>query len=96
MHVSLQESAQARDGLGVKARRLGEKRPYFEGMSIPTHSVSTRKLVQREQIIDRDNDRYYEQVTDYDTGEVIHFNEEPLSKHVGHGTAKPRKPPNAS
>jgi hypothetical protein len=54
--------------------------------------VSRQKLVHREQIIDRDNDRYFERVTDYETGEVIHMNEEPLSKHVLRGTAKPKKP----
>lgn len=39
-------------------------------------------------LIDRDNDLYREEVTDPETGEVIHFCEEPLSEHRGHGTAK--------
>ena len=95
LYVSLHDTAHARDGIGLKAKRAGEKRPYFESKSIPTHSDSRQKLVHREQTIDRENDRYFEQVTDYESGEVIHLNEELLSKHIGHGTAKPKKPQNA-
>jgi len=95
VHVSVHKVAHARDGIGVKAKRPGDKRPYFESRGVPAHSVSRQKLVHREQIIDRENDLYYERVTDYESGEVIHLSEEPLSEHVGHGTAKPKKPPNA-
>jgi hypothetical protein len=42
-------------------------------------------------VIDRDNNRYFEMVTDYESGEIIHHCEEPLSEHQGHGSAKPKK-----
>jgi phage FluMu protein Com len=46
------------------------------------------KWMAKERIIDKDNDQYKEVVIDPATGEVVHYNEEPLSKHFGHGYAK--------
>ena len=46
------------------------------------------KWFKKERIIDRENDRYYEKFTDPDTGVVTRFCDEPLSQHVGHGSAK--------
>jgi hypothetical protein len=80
-----------RGGLGMKAKHLCEKRPHIETKDLPDHSTSRDKLVHREQIIDRENDLYFEQVTDYESGEVIHEIEEPLSQHLGHGTDKKDK-----
>jgi hypothetical protein len=39
-------------------------------------------------IVDRQNDRYFEQVRDIETREVIHEVDEPLSEHRGHGSAR--------
>jgi len=47
-------------------------------------------LVRHERLIDRRANRYFEQVSAYDSGEVIHHCDEPLTEHRGHGTA--RKP----
>ena len=90
-HVSISESVVARDGFGVKAKRSGEKKPYIEEMAVPDYSRSLEKVVHRERVIDRDNNRYFEKITDYESGEVIHHCEEPLSQHQGHGNAKPKK-----
>jgi hypothetical protein len=90
-HVSISESVVARDGVGVKAKRAGEKRPYIEDMAVPDYSRSLEKLVHRERVIDRDNDRYFEKISDYESGEVIHHCEEPLSQHQGHGNTNPKK-----
>jgi hypothetical protein len=90
-HVSISETVVARDGIGMKAKRPGEKRPFVEDRAMPDFSRSKGKLVHREQVIDRDNDRYFERVTDYESGEVIRHCEEPLSQHGGHGFAKEKK-----
>lgn len=90
-HVSISESVTARDGIKVKAKHAGEKKPYIEDLSIPDHSRSLGKVVHRARVIDRDNDRYFEKITDYESGEVIHHCEEPLSQHRGHGNTKPKK-----
>lgn len=85
------EKVTVRDGFSTKAKRPGEKRPHHETIAVPDHSISRDKLVYREQIIDRENDRYFERVTDYQSGEVIHECEEPLSRHLGHGADKKEK-----
>jgi hypothetical protein len=87
----IEETIILRDGLGMKAKRPGESRPYMEDKAMPSVSHRLGKHVLREQVIDRDNNRYFEKVTDYDSGEVIHHNVEPLSKHRGHGSAKVKK-----
>ena len=90
-HVSISETVVARDGIGVKAKRAGEKKPYIEDLAVPDYSRNLDKVVQRERVIDRDNNRYFEKITDCESGEVIHHCEEPLSQHQGHGNAKPKK-----
>lgn len=87
-NVSIMETAVARDGISLKAKRPGQKKPYVEEMSTPDYSRSRGKHVHRQRVIDRDNDHYLEKITDYETGEVIHHFEEPLSQHQGHGDAK--------
>ena len=89
--VSIEERATARDGNGMKAKRQGQKRPFVESISLPNQSKILGKLVHHERLIDRDNDLYFERVTDYETGKVIHEQAEPLSQHVGHGSAKKRR-----
>ena len=86
--ISLMETLVARDGYGFKAKRLTQKKPYVEGLSRPDYSYSRGKLVHLQRLIDRDNDQYLEKITDYETGEVIHHCDEPLSRHQGHGDAK--------
>ena len=90
-HVSITDTMVARDGLGIKAKRPGEKRPFIEDKAMPDFSQSRGKVVLRKQVIDRDNDKYFESVTDYESGEVIHHRDEPLSEHRGHGSAKAKK-----
>jgi hypothetical protein len=49
---------------------------------------ATSKWNKKERIIDRENDRYLEKITDAETGAVTRLCDEPLSHHVGHGSAK--------
>ncbi|HHS7810286.1 hypothetical protein [Pseudomonas putida] len=60
--------------------------------------LSTRlgRYVDKERVLDKDNDRYMEIVTDPLTGEVLRHCEEALSVHQGHGSAKtkPSEPVN--
>lgn len=87
-NVSITENIIVRDGYGLKAKRPGQKKPYVEELSMPDYSYSREKQVLKQRVIDRDNDQYFEKVTDYETEEVIHHCEEPLSQHQGHGDAK--------
>jgi hypothetical protein len=45
----------------------------------------TGKWNHLKRIIDHANDLYEKVVTDPETGEVVHFQKEPLSQHRGHG-----------
>jgi hypothetical protein len=96
IHASIVESVTIRDGLAVKAKRQGEKKPFIEDMGVPSFSHSLQKVVHRHRVIDRDNDLYVERVTDYETGEIIHECQEPLSSHVNHGSAKKKSGTNGA
>lgn len=91
VHVNIVERVIACDGLGLKGRRPGQKKPFVEEHTGPSFSRSRKKHVHRTMVIDRENDRYVEKVTDYESDEVIHQCEEQLSQHQGHGSAKGRK-----
>jgi len=65
----------------------------FDGV-VPSHKYG--KLVRKHWYIDKDKDEYFERVTDIATGETLHECIEPLSKHRGHGTAKPKEPRGSS
>jgi hypothetical protein len=75
--------------MSFKSRHPGEKKPHGEVRTGPELSTRLGKDVSKYRMIDREGDRYIEHVDDYQTGEVIHHNVEPLSAHVGHGSAKP-------
>jgi hypothetical protein len=87
-HLSVYEKITVREGVGMKVKRLGEKKPYFESLNIPSLFVRINKIVNRIRIIDRENDRYKEVVSQYEDGEIIHECDEKLSDHKGHGSAK--------
>lgn len=89
--AGLFEGLQVIDGYEIKGKRPGRKKPFIEEMSRPDYSHNREKLVHKERLIDRDNDKYFERVTDYQTKEVIRECEELLSDHFGHGTAKFKK-----
>ena len=55
-------------------------------MDLPDFNRTQAKMVHRVRVIDRDNDKYFERITDYQSSEVIHECEEPLSQHIGHGS----------
>jgi len=74
------------DGVRIEFDKYG----LIEDLSIPEHNHCLDKVVHRARVIDRDNDSYFEKITDYETGEIIHHCEELLSQHQNHGSAKKR------
>jgi hypothetical protein len=72
----------------MKGKRPGKKKPFIETLDVPDYFRDEDRTVRRERIIDRDNDRYLETVSDYESGKVIRHCDEPLSDHQGHGSAK--------
>ena len=70
----------------------GKRKLRWDSFSGWEKSHALGKIVKKEKLIDKDIDKYKEIVTDPDTNEIIHFCEEPLKKHFGHGSAKQKKP----
>jgi hypothetical protein len=77
--------------MSLKARTSGSKKAHVELKTGPSHSHKLGKDVFHGRLIDRKSDQYSEVVKDYETGEVLHESVEPLSAHVGHGSARPKK-----
>ncbi|MBB3045890.1 uncharacterized Zn finger protein (UPF0148 family) [Litorivivens lipolytica] len=64
-----------------KKRRLEYRREH-------SLTVSTGRMSILERLIDKENDIYREKIIDKESGEIIHSDEEPLTDHTGHGSAK--------
>jgi hypothetical protein len=74
-----------RDSIDLKAKRPGENRLYMEqrlGDDLHRDSGQWRKI---HRVIDRENDRYVERITD-DEGNVVRDVDARLSAHRGHGS----------
>ena len=80
------------DNAKGKTEKIPGKRKYAkEYQSGQERSVSLNKWVDKQRVIDRENNRYYEKVTDIETGEIIHECEELLTEHLGHGSDKKKQ-----
>ena len=66
----------------------GRRKYIREVKSVAEHSVDGR-LVRKNRLIDRGNNRYREKVTAVDTGEIIRHADHKLSEHTGRGSDKP-------
>ena len=91
INVSFEETIEVGEIIGIKGNHSGEKKPFIKQISGDKLQYETGKLAKLVRIIDRDNDLYYEQVTDPETGKVFHECKEPLSAHREHGSAKKSK-----
>jgi hypothetical protein len=78
--------------LKYKAKRGSKGEAFIKGAIGDTLHRILGRWMRLERVIDRENDAYKEKVADPRTGDVIHKNEEPLSKHVGHGDDRKNKP----
>ena len=73
---------------GFSNKQPGKKKPAVEFKAGQEKSTAYNKWVNKNRVIDRENNRYFECVVDPDTGEIIHECCEPLTEHFGHGSAK--------
>ncbi len=84
----IQEEAQVYEQHQLKNKRKGQNRPTFElkiGMDLHRKSNQFRKFTR---LIDREEDRYFEEIIDPETGATIRKCDQPLLEHRGHGNAK--------
>jgi hypothetical protein len=73
---------------GTVIEKRGKSRRATEFKVGDDFDRNGNKWVHLERIIDRNKDLYVEIITDPETGNTIKKNQEPLSKHRGHGDAK--------
>lgn len=96
IHIAVTEEAAIQINAWMKAKNEDKTRPrkkrvrqeVFAGDDL---RVSKGDYVEKLRVIDKDNDVYIEKIVDKTTKQVIHSNEEPLSEHFGHGSAKFKK-----
>ena len=85
--ILLEDSFEFHEMSKGNSDKISGKRPDYEFVAGDEFSRSKRKYVDKVRIIDRQNDHYYEKVTDKETGEITHECSEPLSEHR-HGSDK--------
>lgn len=70
---------------------LRSKDKLREKFTLGASQSANGEWVEKNQIINRDKDYYFEEVKNSE-GEIIHHCEEKLSEHIGHGSDKFNKP----
>lgn len=91
LNITEEVGVDIKDALTGKVKDLNynsKKNPryeFFEGHDVRR---SDGKWMKKSRVLDKYNDKYLEVVIDPDTDEIVHYCEEPLSKHFDHGSAK--------
>ena len=91
--VDIDERIELHEQLGVELKRQGAKKFAVQDRSGDDYGIVRQKWLKKVRVIDRETDRYLERIWDPETGEIVYECDEPLSQHVGHGSAKPRRRP---
>ncbi|MCX5886141.1 MAG: hypothetical protein NT096_09570 [Proteobacteria bacterium] len=89
--VFLQEKIAAHETLKgkIKDKKFSSKKnPRKEFITGAELRKADGKWMQKERLIDKDNNLYKETVIDPETGKIIHQCKESLDNHMGHGSAK--------
>jgi hypothetical protein len=91
-NVSIEEKIEILETLDTVGVRAGKSRS--KGWFIRSRSALVRQrnrdgaIAHHERVLDREANRYFEKVTMRDTGEIVHYCDESLSEHKGHGSDK--------
>ncbi|HET6515412.1 MAG TPA: hypothetical protein VFG09_09665 [Thermodesulfovibrionales bacterium] len=96
VHITFTESVTSYDSRRAKQKDLSKKskdKLRVDSLSGYEHCHRLNKIVEKQKVIDKNNNLYHEKITDPQTKEVIHQCNEKLSDHRGHGQAKHKKKP---
>jgi len=82
-NVILEDGIIIRDGFQARHWREGFKKFMVEVISrwLPSHNARLPKGVLEDRVIDKEHNRYDQVVKDASSGEVVHEEHVPLSKH---------------
>ena len=89
--LRLSENIEIHEKAKISQKSPGNKKPIVNIITGDSLTKKTGKWAHREMYINKKRDNYREIVIDKITGYVLHFTEELLSQHKGHGSAKKRK-----
>ncbi len=91
--IDIQDTIEIHDLLNLKhkvpASNFKNKIAY-ESKIGSDYSRDKKRMVNLVQVIDRENDVYIKKITDPLTNEITRDVHEPLTKHTGRGSAKPK------
>ena len=88
--VHVHETLTLREKIGLKHKRPGHKKPIYESVSGDDLHRATGQWNKLTREIDRENNRYKEVIVNPASGEVLRHCDEPLTEHIGRGSAKPK------
>lgn len=91
LYIQFEEQIQTTEWVDMKLKDLSlpsSKKLRVHMQSGQQFSVNLGRHVDKTRVLDKENDRYLEKVTDPLTGEVLRHCEEPLTVHQGRGSAK--------
>jgi len=86
--LDVAETVKIREKIGLKHRRPGHKRAIYESVEGYDLHRYTGQWSHLSRVIDRENNRYQERIINPATREVLRSVDEPLTDHVGRGTAR--------
>jgi DNA-directed RNA polymerase subunit RPC12/RpoP len=86
--VEVKEAPTVREKLGLKHKRPGYKKAIYESVGGDDLHRDTGQWNHLSREIDRESNRYRELITNPATGEVLRSVDEPLTDHVGRGSAR--------
>lgn len=91
--VQVSDAIEILDSSGVKGLRPNKKKPYVEAsFRVRDWHHDQARWSLRTKVFNRSDDEYHEVITDLESGNVVHECHEPLSRHTGHGSARPPSP----
>lgn len=85
--VNLEDRIDFHENIKIVAKKNEEKKPFRETFEGEDFFKQKQEWVYKKRIIDREKNRYLEVVTDSDENK-IHYCDEKLTDHWGHGSAK--------
>jgi len=88
--IGFEDEIKVAENIRGKVREPGDSRrhPSKEMFYGDDYSHEDHKFIHKERIIDRKNNEYVEKIEDKQSGNIIRNCHEPLSEHLGHGSAK--------
>ena len=88
INIQVSDEIKVYEQFRVKQKEEGTSGFVLDQTDGDDYTKSSGRYNKKVRIIDRKNDKYYECVTNSETGEVMHLRDEKLSEHYGRGTAK--------